>query len=94
MNLCIKCSEVITVCGITGFINYKKIISESDKNILFSMGETLNRRGPDEKDEYCSNSVGLAHRRLSVIDIKNGHQPMIKENNNKYICNMLQRRTL
>ena len=82
MNLCIKCSEVITVCGITGFINYKKIISESDKNILFSMGETLNRRGPDEKDEYCSNSVGLAHRRLSVIDIKNGHQPMIKENNN------------
>ena len=43
------------------------------------MGETLNRRGPDEKGEYCSNSVGLAHRRLTVIDIKNGHQPMIKE---------------
>lgn len=49
MNLCIKCSEVITVCGITGFINYKKIISESDKNILFSMGETLNSAVPMKK---------------------------------------------
>ena len=70
MNLCIKCSEVITVCGITGFINYKKIISESDKNILFSMGETLNRRGPDEKDEYCSNSVGLAHEGCQLLILK------------------------
>ena len=66
------------MCGITGFVNYKKRFSESDRETLFQMAETLNRRGPDEKGEYVSDSIGMAHRRLTVIDPENGSQPMTK----------------
>ncbi|MEG1880312.1 MAG: asparagine synthase (glutamine-hydrolyzing), partial [Oscillospiraceae bacterium] len=43
-----------------------------------NMSKTLNRRGPDESGEYITDHVALLHRRLSVVDIKNGKQPMHK----------------
>ncbi len=66
------------MCGITGFLNYNKKIDESAKNVLRDMRDTLARRGPDDSGEYFSDFAALGHRRLSVVDLKHGHQPMIK----------------
>ncbi len=66
------------MCGITGFMNFGKRVSEDDLKILRAMGETLNRRGPDAKGEYHSEFAALCHRRLSVVDIEGGAQPMVK----------------
>jgi len=70
------------MCGITGFIDYK---SKSNKLTLQNMTDVLHHRGPDDsgyslyKSEYAS--IGLGHRRLSVLDLStHGHQPMCHEN--------------
>lgn len=67
------------MCGITGFLNYNKKIDEGAKNVLRDMRDTLARRGPDDSGEYFSDFAALGHRRLSVVDLKHGHQPMIKD---------------
>ena len=66
------------MCGLSGFIDTKKI---SDIKILKDMTNVLSHRGPDadgfffEKNEKFS--IGLGHRRLSILDLsKNGNQPM------------------
>jgi asparagine synthase (glutamine-hydrolysing) len=69
------------MCGITGIFNLKeKPISEEQ---LTLMNNELKLRGPDDAGIYVHKNVGLAHRRLSIIDTSiNGHQPMISENGN------------
>lgn len=60
------------MCGITGFIDNARSLSD-----LNAMTESLAHRGPDDHGYYCSNGVGLGHRRLSIIDLSDaGHQPM------------------
>ncbi|MBQ9658621.1 MAG: asparagine synthase (glutamine-hydrolyzing) [Clostridia bacterium] len=63
------------MCGITGFVNYKKDIS-SFRNVLADMNEAIAKRGPDEQGYYISENVALAHKRLIVIDPEGGKQPM------------------
>jgi len=41
------------------------------------MGDTIRHRGPDEEGYYADENCGIAHRRLSIIDLSNGHQPMV-----------------
>ncbi len=65
------------MCGIVGFVNYKKDLSDS-KNILINMNNKLSNRGPDEQGFYIKNNVALGHRRLIVIDPEGGKQPMIE----------------
>lgn len=55
------------MCGIVGFVNYKKDISNY-RNILSDMNSTLSNRGPDEQGFYIKENVALAHKRLIVID--------------------------
>ena len=66
------------MCGITGFINLTtdKII---DKQILAKMNHAQFHRGPDEGGEYTDEHVALGHRRLSIIDLSTGQQPMISD---------------
>lgn len=60
------------MCGIAGFIDNTK--SRED---LVSMANAINRRGPDDEGFYFENTAGLAHKRLSILDLSNaGHQPM------------------
>ena len=66
------------MCGIVGFVNYKKDISKSE-DIIKNMTETLSRRGPDEDGIYIQKNVALGHKRLIVIDPKGGKQPMIEK---------------
>ena len=50
------------------------------------MGESLRHRGPDDHGIYMSGQVGLAHRRLSVLDLSSaGHQPMSNEDGTLWI---------
>ncbi|MEG1441288.1 MAG: asparagine synthetase B, partial [Oscillospiraceae bacterium] len=65
------------MCGIGGWIDYNENISNC-QTVISNMSKTLNRRGPDESGEYITDHVALLHRRLSVVDIKNGKQPMHK----------------
>lgn len=65
------------MCGIAGWIDFAKDISDNDK-IFDSMSDTLKRRGPDDGGKYISKHAVLLHRRLAVVDIENGKQPMYK----------------
>ena len=63
------------MCGIAGVVNYKEDIS-NDYYIIKNMTKSLTKRGPDEDGLYFSKHANLGHRRLSIIDIENGKQPM------------------
>ena len=63
------------MCGIVGIVNYEKNI-KNQENFFKGMVDTLKRRGPDEEGIYMADDVNLGHRRLSVVDIENGKQPM------------------
>lgn len=69
------------MCGIAGFVNFHKDIS-NDKNILSDMVSTLSKRGPNAFGYYHSNNVMLGHRRLIVVDPNGGKQPMTKKLDN------------
>ena len=63
------------MCGFTGFCNINRKIS-NDVHILEKMTRTLQKRGPDEEDFFINDHAMLGHRRLIIIDAKNGKQPM------------------
>ncbi|MCD7809083.1 MAG: asparagine synthase (glutamine-hydrolyzing) [Erysipelotrichaceae bacterium] len=63
------------MCGIVTICNYQKDIRcYHDK--LIEMNQLLENRGPDESGEYVSKHCMMAHRRLSIIDLNGGQQPM------------------
>ena len=66
------------MCGIVGFVNYKKELPNKQE-VLNSMLKTLQKRGPDEDGTYINNSVALGHKRLIVIDPEGGKQPMVQK---------------
>ena len=62
------------MCGIVGRFNRDN--SRPDPDQLRRMRDTLEHRGPDDAGEFIDGHVGLAVRRLSVIDLEGGHQPI------------------
>ena len=62
------------MCGIAGFVNRRG--ESADRALLEPMAQAVLHRGPDDCGYYVSGPVGLAHRRLSIIDLACGHQPM------------------
>ena len=63
------------MCGISGF--YAKDIPDGDHAVLLEkMTACLAHRGPDGGAQWCADGVGLGHRRLAIIDLNTGHQPM------------------
>jgi asparagine synthase (glutamine-hydrolysing) len=67
-----------TMCGICGFFN-RNSGNEEKTNIVSQMMSTIIHRGPDDSGIYTSDEVALGFRRLSIIDIAAGHQPMANE---------------
>lgn len=63
------------MCGIAGEINW--IGEKEEENVYQNMQQLLARRGPDEKGRYEDEYAVLLHRRLSVMDVEHGKQPMI-----------------
>ncbi|WP_350281882.1 XrtA/PEP-CTERM system amidotransferase [Nitrosomonas sp.] len=66
------------MCGITGVFDTRSS-SEIDRNLLHHMNETLMHRGPDEGEVYVEPGLGLGHRRLSIMDVSSGQQPLFNE---------------
>ncbi len=66
------------MCGITGFAerNHKE---ETARRIVKGMADLITYRGPDGEGYYVDNQVALGHRRLSIIDLEGGKQPMFNE---------------
>ena len=62
--------------GIAGWLSESVNLYERT-TVLENMSETLKRRGPDEKGYYVKSNVAMIHRRLSVVDIEHGKQPMV-----------------
>jgi len=72
------------MCGITGII-YKDKMRRVDPALLQRANDTLTHRGPDDCGYYIDGNVGIAMRRLSIIDVAGGHQPINNETNNIHI---------
>jgi len=71
------------MCGITGFVNFDG--SPADRSILGSMNDAIFHRGPDEDGYYLGENVGMAMRRLSIIDLASGQQPIPNQDSSKWI---------
>jgi asparagine synthase (glutamine-hydrolysing) len=61
------------MCGIAGYVGF------DDERLLRKMCSHLKHRGPDAEGIFTAPGIGLAHRRLSIIDLINGRQPMTNE---------------
>jgi asparagine synthase (glutamine-hydrolysing) len=68
------------MCGIFGVVT-----SNVEKFPLKKVTATLRHRGPDDSGFYCDENVALGHRRLSIIDLEGGHQPIFSEDRSKCI---------
>ena len=72
------------MCGITGIYNLKTLKPVS-LSLLRAMTDTLIHRGPDDEGFYLAGPVGLGHRRLSIIDLEGGHQPITNEDKTVWV---------
>ncbi len=66
------------MCGIVGLINKNK--RDVEVRLLSQMAAAINHRGPDDDGHFIDKNVGFYHKRLSIIDLKTGHQPMTFKN--------------
>jgi len=65
------------MCGLAGFFLIEGRLPEDISDNLKKMGEVLAHRGPDDFGDFLSADCGFVFRRLSIIDLKHGHQPML-----------------
>jgi asparagine synthase (glutamine-hydrolysing) len=72
------------MCGICGKVSFDKDHS-IDIDIIKRMMGVMNHRGPDDAGIYLSEHVALGHRRLSIIDVKTGKQPISNEDGTVWI---------
>ncbi|MEV0916909.1 asparagine synthase (glutamine-hydrolyzing) [Streptomyces sp. NPDC049967] len=63
------------MCGITGWVSFERDL-HSESATLDAMTETMSCRGPDDRGSWISGPAALGHRRLAIIDLPGGRQPM------------------
>ncbi|MFF1959271.1 asparagine synthase (glutamine-hydrolyzing) [Streptomyces sp. NPDC058220] len=66
------------MCGITGWVSFDRDLRDASTT-LDAMTETMACRGPDDRGTWISGPAGLGHRRLAIIDLPGGRQPMTVE---------------
>ncbi len=72
------------MCGICG-IFYQDRTRRVDRSTLASMNRQITHRGPDDEGLFVDGNVGIAMRRLSIIDVESGHQPLSNETGDVWI---------
>ncbi len=72
------------MCGICGIVNSNPG-QPVDRAILTGMNEAMRHRGPDAQGYYLNGRLGLGHRRLSIIDLETGQQPMTNEDKSLWL---------
>ncbi|HBU69167.1 MAG TPA: asparagine synthase (glutamine-hydrolyzing) [Elusimicrobia bacterium] len=71
------------MCGITGIYNFTN--RPVDREILCAMADSLRHRGPDDDGYLVKDNIGLGFRRLSIIDLSTGHQPIHNEDSTVWV---------
>jgi asparagine synthase (glutamine-hydrolysing) len=75
------------MCGLAGLVDLQGW-REPDREMVQRMGAALTHRGPDDSGLLIVPGVGLAHRRLSILGLEDGHQPIFNEDRTvAVICN-------
>ena len=65
------------MCGICGIVNFNTT-EPVDRGLVERMTSAQAHRGPDDHGYFVENNVGLGHRRLSIIDLSGGKQPILR----------------
>ncbi len=73
------------MCGINGIAFSTRSRRHVDATELKTMRDVITHRGPDDEGIYIDENVGLGHRRLSIVDVASGHQPMTNEDGSLHI---------
>src|SRR5688572_3020221 len=73
------------MCGINGIAFSSRSGQNVDPALLERMRDVIRHRGPDDEGIFFSGPIGLGHRRLSIIDVAAGHQPMTNEDGSLHI---------
>ena len=72
------------MCGFVGYVNATENETENNK-IIKAMADRIVHRGPDQDDYYVDGDVSLGFRRLSIIDLDGGSQPILNEDGTKVL---------
>ena len=73
------------MCGINGIAFSSRSELLVSPPVLKRMRDVITHRGPDDEGIFVDGRVGLGHRRLSIVDVASGHQPMTNEDGSLYI---------
>src|SRR5437899_2188331 len=73
------------MCGINGIALSSRSRHNVDPGELRRMRDVITHRGPDDEGLFIDGSIGLGHRRLSIVDVAAGHQPMTNEDGSLHI---------
>ena len=71
------------MCGFVGFKNTPEVASP--ENVVKAMADRIIHRGPDDADYYVDQDASLGFRRLSIIDLEGGRQPLLNEDGTKVL---------
>ena len=69
------------MCGFVGFTG----VCPDRENVLCTMTRAIAHRGPDSENSYLDNEIALGFRRLSIIDLATGSQPILNEDRTKVL---------
>ena len=73
------------MCGINGIALSTRSRRNVSASVLERMRDVITHRGPDDEGLFIAGAVGLGHRRLSIVDVAAGHQPMTNEDGTLHI---------
>ena len=73
------------MCGINGIAFPSRSGRKVSGAVLKAMRDVMTHRGPDDEGIFIDGNVGLGHRRLSIVDVSRGHQPMTNEDASLHI---------
>ncbi len=72
------------MCGICGMLNFNRD-EKVEESVVRQMCKVITHRGPDDEGVYVQENVGIGMRRLSIIDLAGGHQPICNEDGTVWI---------
>lgn len=72
------------MCGICGIFEYERR-TDIPGDLVHQMNHTMIHRGPDDGGVFVGPGIGLGHRRLSIVDLAGGHQPMSNEDGSVWV---------
>ena len=73
------------MCGINGIAFSSRSGLQVERHQLARMRDVITHRGPDDEGMFIDGPIGLGHRRLSIVDVAAGHQPMTNEDGSLHI---------